>query len=244
MSAKKYVIYCNDESLYIEGWSSSIPTNCFHDDAHTINGSKTKELIAPGPINTRLAQTYDVLEASTTDRYFMHTITGDINPNETKDILFNFDVDTNLYAVKIHCHTHNIGDRYDTHLNKDTLIGIVTEVGTNIKTVKVSPTVVSNSVKGYFLKFGSNSYSRITGIGSDTVTVVDNVTVNMNDMVYICYYLVKDREFITSGDEELGSSIIGSSKISAGTIGGITYYNTEAHPKKVYIDLETTFSIV
>lgn len=239
MTTKKlYVIYCNDETKYIEGVSESTPTGCFHDDGHTIDTNKTKELEYP-VMPVRLMQTY--INGEDTDNYYLKTIYDTIPPETTKDILFPFKFDNNMYGVYITTSKGNIGDTYDTYLNKDTLVGGVTQSDTDVSIIEISPTAIPYFKPGLFVKFGSSEYFQVIAVGSTNITIDGTITVTAGDLCYLTYYLLRNKHILREETQILGSTIIGSSRIQAGWVGGITYYNSSKSEKKIEVSLELTF---
>jgi len=236
MGVNKYRVYCNDESVFVEGYSDSVPTTCFNNNTHIIDNTQTTvvETIETG---VRIIQNQP---STNVDKYFLITMTDYVEPNEVKELVTTFKIDMNLFRVIMHSNKANIGDTYDTFLNKNTLVAGVTQADTDTNVIHISDTTHTNT--GLFVSFNQTDQYRILSSTTDTITIDGTVTVTTDDKVYVTYYMVKDKYVMRSGTEEFGTAIIGSYKIPAGYTGGITYRNSSTIRKVVHMELETTFA--
>jgi len=239
MSVKKYRVYCNDESKFVTGWFDTEPSTCFNNNNHVIDTNQTTVIDVEIVSKIKISQTN--LDISDADKYQLLCIYDTIQANETKDVIFNIGIDVNLFSVNIHCNHNNIGDKYDSFVNKDTILGIVTQDATDVSVIKVSQTVIDNSKIGFYIKFGSSEYYKIIDIGIDEITILGTCTTLTNDLVYIVYYMIKGKHFLELGNEKMGDTIIGSSRLKKTDVCGVTYYNNSPYKKKISIFLETTF---
>jgi hypothetical protein len=241
-TVKKYRVYCNDETAMVEGWGTTEPTTCYNNNTHTIDTLQTVLVDSVDPVEPTEVK---IIQSNATtefpSRYFLLTTSAEIKSGEEVDIQIPFDIDTNMYSVIVSSGVDNAGDSYDTWFNKDTVVGAVT-VTTTGTTIPVSPTVIAYSQRGYFIKFGAaGNRVRITSVGDTTIDVNAEVITTAGDLAYMTYYMVYNKTMGKHTQETLGASILGSSFVPAGTMGGITYRNTSSSMKTITVDIETTF---
>lgn len=67
----KYKIYCNTESLWVEGWDTVVPTNCFNNNGHTIDTNFTTQidLVKSNDVNIISTDTYGNIGDVTSDEH-------------------------------------------------------------------------------------------------------------------------------------------------------------------------------
>jgi hypothetical protein len=231
MSVKKYKIYCTDELVNVYGWSELIPTTCFNNNTHTID-TKLTEVVVDSPISVSIVQTN-----LGNSLYFDKTFGGIIGPHETTDITTVFKVPMNMFSVNIITRQENMGDEMSAFINKDTKAGAVTSSGSGSSI----PTSLSTCRLGVYVKFGSSERYQVIGFSAGVITIDGTVDYTAGNFVYITYYMVVNKVINSPGINMLGTSIIGSTLVQAGTVVGITYKNNSNLQKKIHIDIETTF---
>ena len=236
MSLAKYRIYCNDEAKFVEGWNEGQPTVCFSNNGHTIDGNQTAIIELNETKEVTIKQHY---LGSESQHFYVYSVNQEVKSFENIDILIPIKFDCNVYKVEVYTNKHNIGDRYDCFFNRNMAGGLVTEAGTDISEIKVSQTVIDNMVAGYFVKIGSVEL-QVIEIGTDTITVDGSMTVLLNDVVYITYYIIKNK-YIHDKVEEMGTDIFNSFALPKGTVGGLHYYNESVYSKTVSVNAHITF---
>jgi len=76
---------------------------------------------------------------------YLHIIKK-IEPNSTVEISLQNPIDVNMFSVDIITSENSIGDSYDVHVNKNTLVGGITQNSTT-KILHCTPTVVEKVEK-------------------------------------------------------------------------------------------------
>lgn len=236
--SKKYVVYCETEAAYVEGWASAEPTTCFHDDSHVITTAKTKELSTPY---------FRLVQSGVTDStvqvpklYIQHTHV-EVKNFETKDIVLPVEVDQNVFSIQLEFSDASMGDVFSIWLNKDTTIGGFTQTTTS-SVLPVSDSVLLYAKPGFFLGAGAGVHHRITNVDSEAKTVTLNgpLSVTSGSACQLTYFLIYEW-VITRKNYTFGTSIIGSSSVAKGNVSGITYNNRSDAEKGVTVAVETTF---
>ena len=237
MSVKKYKVYCNDEAAFVTGWSESEPTTCYNNNTHIIDTDKTAMIDIQNSTNVRILQTHDSTEDI--DNYYLYSKIFTIDPNETKDLMIDLDIDYNLYSVSIATKKENTGDRWSSYINKNTLIGVVAETssGTSIKMAESSVEVVK---PGYYVHLSGVDYMVIDKT-IDTIILKNPIDVTIGDLVYMTFYMVYRQNIMDFGVRRFGDSIIGSFKIPKEYQMGVTYENNSSSTKTIVVESEMTF---
>lgn len=237
-TVKKYRVYCVDETTAVTGWSEVEPTTCFNNNLHAIDSKQTAVVdVTLGPVTLNQTNADDVEQ----DSFYMQDIQFNVEPSEEKTVLFDFDVNVNMFGVVMHTNKAQIGDTWSSHMNKDTVIGVVAEDGTDIKEIKMASASVAYIKPGYYVKINGGAYTRVLSKTTDTFTVKDAQTVSIGNIVQLTYFMVFGKEILTIGTQTLGSHIFGSFRILTTQKTGITYKNNSKSRKRVVISIETTF---
>lgn len=238
--SQKYVVYCETEGLYVEGWSDLTPTTCFHDDTHTITSSKTKPLLTP---YMRLTQTDDVSTVGGAPNLYIHPLFDTVEPLTTKDIVLPIEIDQNIFSIQLEFTKASFGDCFSLWLNKDTAIGTFTAAATEATTLNVSDSVLLYAKKGFFITTpGAGLYRRVLDVDTEdkTLTINGPLTVLNADIVQLTYFVVYDWN-ISKTVYTFGTNIIGSTHLAAGNQSGLTYSNKTNSAKRINLSIETTF---
>lgn len=236
-TVKKYRTYCNDEATEVTGFSETEPTTCFNNNTHTID---TKQTAVVDVISTNVTLVQTNADNSEHDNYYLHELVYDIAPEEEKTVALDFDVNINMFSVKIHTTKPMIGDVWSSHVNKDTVIGVVAEAGTDITEIKMADTSVAYIKPGYYIRI-NGAYTRVLSKTVDTFTVKDAQTVGVGNIVMLTYFMIFNKEIRTPGLEILGSTIFGSFRLLTSHNYGITYKNNSKGTKRLVLTVETTF---
>lgn len=235
---KKYNVYCEDEAKYVSGWSETEPTTCFNNNTHVITTNLTS--IVDIQLNSFKIDQSPSTETHP-DKYHIFSFQHTIDPNSTTVLPFTFDVDINLFSVTINCRQDSIGDKFDGHVNKDTVIGTFAETITSNE-FKVSSTVVQYASKGMFVNIDGKQHM-ITNVDVDNekVSVNSSVSVTSGNPFMMTYYMMKNK-IIFKQVERYGDEVIGSFTIKNTDVCGITYYNNSPITKHIEVDVHVTIS--
>lgn len=239
MTVKKYRVYCNTELINVETWAETQPTVCPNNNTHTIDDNKTS-MIDMELSEIKVKQVHS--DGDSQDYYRLFTYYGTIGPNETKEISLQNPIDVNMFSVDIITSSNSIGDSYDVHVDKDTLVGGIMQ-SSNTKLLYVSSTVVQYAKSGLFISLDKINYHIITDIDiiNNTISVENDIISTIGSPVYLTYFMIKDRVITHTGTYPMGSSIIGSNRILKTQKGALTYRNNSSSTKKIIINIETTF---
>lgn len=233
MTVKKYKIYCETESKYVSGWSETEPITCFNNNTHTIDSNLTT--ITDFNIdNVKIVQT----TPEKTNYFYVHSIYETINHSETKVVPIIQNIEYYLYSVKLLLNKNHLGDLFSVYINKDTLIGNITQSSSG-QIITVSQTVIDNSVIGFYVFF-NNDYHRIIDKSTNTLTLENSVTVNPGDAVLMTYFMIYKKN-LGMESEILGSTVFNAKFISKNYTAGFIYENKSNSTKYILIDIETTF---
>jgi hypothetical protein len=186
-----------------------------------------------------IKQTND--DANLQDSYHLHTLTFEVDKLSTVTAPLEFDIDVNMFLVMIHTRREHIGDCWSSHINKDTLIGVVDEDVVDGTEIKINSASIPYIKLGYYVSFDGVTHTKIIGKGAASFTVKNPVSVIAGAPVLLTYYLVYNKKILTPGIQTLGNGIIGSFKIPKEYVGGITYTNNSQTKKTVVVDVEITF---
>jgi len=239
MSVKKYKVYCNDESAFVTGWSESEPTLCYNNNTHIIDTNQTAMLDIQTPTNVRVVQTYDSPEDI--DNYYLYSEIFTIGPNETKELPIILDVDYNLFSVSITTKKENNGDVWSSYINKNTLIGVISENSSGTS-IKMDPASISVIKPGYYISFdGGITEYIVIGKTLDTAILKNPVNVVAGGTVHMTFYMIYKQHLLDCGVRRFGDSIIGSFKIPKEYQLGITYQNNSSSTKTIVVESEMTF---
>lgn len=239
MVVKKYKVYCNTELIHVDVWSETQPTTCPNNNTHTIDDNKTA-IIDIVLNEVTIKQTHQNGEPQ--DHYRLFTYYATVGPNEIKEIDLRNLIDVNMFAVDIITSDNSIGDTYDVHVDKNTLIGGITQ-SSNTKILNVSQTVIQYSKIGFYISVNQINQYMITDIDivNNTIEIECDIITTIGDPVYLTYFMIKDRKITFTGTYPMGSSIIGSARILKTQKGAITYMNNSSSTKKIIVNIETTF---
>jgi hypothetical protein len=237
-TVKKYRIYCNDEAITVNGWSETEPVSCFNNNTHTIDTNQTS-LLDVTTTRVSIEQTHS--DVNDQDSYYLHNVYAYVGPNEVKTIPIDFGVDVNMFDVQLHTNKSHIGDTWSSHINKDTVIGIVTVTDTNTNVITMLDTSIIYIKVGHFVNINDNGYMRVLSKTDTTITIDQSLDVTSGDIVTVTYFMIYNKKILVAGIQSMGSGIIGSFKIPVSYDIGVTYNNTTKMTKPIVMDIETTF---
>lgn len=249
----KYKIYCQTESAWIEGWTTTpeLIAACPTDANHTITADSVTVLETVS--NGIVALT------TTTPGYFqISTISltipaGTPGTVYTQDITYPFE--TELWKTDYVSSLDSVDDILNIIIGPDTAVSVLTATGNigdtvlNILTATFDAKIL---VRGCYLKLFNGvsvfqDVGRITAIDAinHTITVENALTSTFNggSPVLLNLYLAKD--FVIAAPSinyEFGSKGYTTKKIPPNTIIRLLYTNTNGNAKKVHFGIEYNYA--
>lgn len=243
----KWIIWCNDENKYVEGWSTSIPSTCYNNNTHSVNTLKVKKIIRNDDTIIKIKE-----EAVETGGYYKATtIKCDIPAGVTGDIsIFDHLYPHPINMLNVFFNTDNThkGDVVSASVAPDTIVGVLTDDIINgvTSSINVSQTVIDNIAVGYYISIDNG----VTSAEIGCVTAINDINNNINlsstinetfssgSYVKMTVKMMDDFHLESSHRYVLGSNKIGASYIPANTTGRILYQNNDGQAKTFIFGIE------
>jgi len=245
----KYEYWCSDEKTWLSEWSSTAPTVCKNNAAHTISLVQVCQELEPNGRSVIISEQKKEINGSSD--FFVQTIRIDGPANTSTATNFSWPMPIYIYEINIFANSANMdGDKVDTIINPEYTCGTVTSsVSAGATTLVVAETVLKYARKpGWYvvtITDGTNTESlgRIIAINRTTSTLtVETATVNAfasGSVIKVSYYIMKDFElFTTNVPIRAGASKLGGSYIPANVPVRVIYHNNNNVPKGLVVQLE------
>jgi hypothetical protein len=229
----QYQIYCNTEAGHVSGWTKTVPTTCFNNNAHSVNLNSVQ--IVDVIQNSEVTLKQDTIYIARTP--FIEPI--DIlqtAPESTQTVNYVFSSLSSMYGFSIYSDTSNIGDRITVAPNENTQIGLIASPITANDTTIYPPAA--------FFLYGSVGFTLVVSDGTNTddlgmvktinkdngSVVVQNAAVHNfatnNTGTLMSYYTTKNFRIGCAGKLDFFSDIFGGTPVPAGTSVNFIYENT------------------
>lgn len=224
-------IYCITENAYVSGYGSALPTQCYNNNAHTVNSNSAQI------INTIQSNEVTINQNNTAlaGRFHIECVSMTALPNQITTYLHTFDVATSLHSFNFALNAGESGDSFSISVNPDTPLGLIAQDAKSGDTViNVSQYVIKYMFSGFYLTFtdGTNTDIAVKIISQDlvnnTITIKPGLTHNYsatNTMMLLNYYCIKDMPILLGTTYSFGGEIINASNIPAGTNALFSYNN-------------------
>lgn len=237
MTVKKYKVFCINEGVLVSGWSENEPTTCYNNNTHLIDPLQTSMIDIQNPIDVKIIQNRE--SSDNNDNYYLHSQLYKIEPNQTKELNVDLNINYNLYSIKTITKKENIGDIISIHIDKNKFIGNI-ESDSMGSTINTSEETALNVKPGYYLTLNGVEFM-ILSKTIDTITLDNSVNLSTGDPIYMTVYMAKKIHFLNFNIRNFWDNILGSYKITSDKQLGITYENISSSEKSLLIELEMTF---
>lgn len=250
----KYKIYCIDEEKYVEGWSSSSPTTCFHNLSHSVNLASVQELEVVNNAEVKIKEDAVVL-----NRNFkiISIVFNNVPSYQSQTVSYTFDLINSFYSFMFISDDTNKGDYLTIAASPNTALGLITQNMTAGATTLYAPIgLLLYGAVGFHIKAtdGTNTddLGYITAIDKVGGTVTFNIPAvhnfsSTNTLILMTYYICKDLEIGAPGIFRAADDINGGTLITPGTNVQFTYTNNARtidlteEPKNLVFYMEVLF---
>ena len=242
----KWNVYCDTESLNVEGYLNSdvTPSKCFNNDTHTITGTPEKLEVIHNEKITIKEESIPI-----EGRFKVETIKISADPNETKVVDKVWKIDIAPLSVKILSTDKHKGDTLQVDVLPDKVVGVVAQdISISDTVIHLSESIINLLSVGFpcSITDGVNvdNLNQILDIDyvNNTITV-ETATTNTFLISSPTYLRINIRflgphELGEAGSLILGDSKLGASFVPKNEIVRLTYVNNSDLYKDLYTVIE------
>ena len=237
-SINNYRIFCNTESLFVNVWSTDIPSVCPNNIQHQIdtNSISVVDTISSNAVN--IIQYKDGIQGL----YRVLSRSMFIPARQTISEDTSYDIPVSILSINFITTTENSGDIVNCYVAPNTIIGKITkDINNGDKVINVSPTVITNVKRGYIINITNGSKIINMGECTDINPVTNTITcnsrandnINLGSIVQITIHNIKDFILGPPSSITFNNKTLQTTLIAKNTILRMIYQNNS--------DIDTTF---